>query len=126
MATILTAIDVSDAQVSKEKDREFIVGRIDAAGGFDEVNRLVKAALRDWLAGVAREALAREEAEMEAEARAAGRAEAEEPVAMLFGLGDLRQDMGKYEQAEPLYRRSLAAAGGGARSGASKHTEQRQ
>ena len=82
MASILTAVDVNDAQVSKPRDREFIVGRIEAAGGFDGVNRLVKAALREWLSGAAREAV------REAEARAAG-GEGEAPLALMHGLAGL-------------------------------------
>ena len=41
-------------------------------------------------------------------------------------LAVLLKDMGKYEEAELLYRQSAGGVRGGARSGASRHTEQRQ
>ena len=36
--------------MSKVEDREYILPRVRAAGGFDGINARVKRALRDWLA----------------------------------------------------------------------------
>ena len=100
MASVLSAVDVSDAQVSKERDRPFICARLEAAGGFEAVNKLVLGALREWLAGAAREALAAAEA-------AAGRGGAGgEPLSLVGGLGMLLKDMGKHAEAD-LCRRAL-------------------
>ena len=95
MATIISSIDANAAQVSKVDDRDYIVAAVEEAGGFDEVDRLVKGALREWLVGAAREALSA------AEARGEG------ALALVNGLGDLLQDMGWYEDAAPLLRRAL-------------------
>ena len=85
--------------MSKQRDREFICGRIEAAGGFDEVNRLVLGALREWLTGAACEAL-------EA-ADASGTVPWDELSGLLNGIAILYNDQGKYEQAEPLCVRDL-------------------
>jgi len=87
MLSILSAIDVNDAQVSKEKDREFICGRIEGAGGFDRVNALAMGALREWLAEAAREALREAEEEEGGDEQALLR--------LLHAIGGLLRDMGR-------------------------------
>ena len=109
LATILDGIDANDAQVSKEKDREFIVRRIRAAGGFEEVNRTVKRGLREWLYSTALACLNEAEvawrtaqASMASGDKGAGTA----PYQLMSGIGELLHDMGRYAESEAFHRRA--------------------
>ena len=98
---MVAGIDANDAQVSKVADRDFILSRIERlAEGFETVNKLVKAALRDWLASSGRQTLERAEARAPDDEGAAVRA-------LQAGLAYLLSKQGKYGEAEPLYRRAL-------------------
>ena len=77
------------------EDREYILPRVRAAGGFDGVNKQVKAALRGWLAATGR-ALLREAEATEGAA---------EVARLQFGLGDLLRLQGEYGEAEVMYLR---------------------
>ena len=98
VASMISAIDVNDSQLSNATDRNFLAGRIKAAGGYGEVNKLVVATLRDWLIGAMREALAAEEDKEDLGA---------EDLDMMDGLGDLLMERGQLEEAETMYRRAL-------------------
>ena len=95
MATILSAININKAQVTKADDREYIVAAVERAGGFEQLDKRVKAALRGWLASTA-----------QAELRAA-EASGEAALGLVQGLGMLYLDMGRHAEAEPLFRRAL-------------------
>jgi len=93
----LAAIDAAEAQISKVEDRALILPRVQAVGGFGSINARVKGALRDWLAETGRALL------RDAEVGTTG------ALLLQNGLAQLLQSQGKYEEAEPLFRRTLAA-----------------
>jgi len=92
----LADIDARDAQVSKVEDREHILPRVLAAGGFDGVNHRVQTALREWLAASGLSLL--HEAECEGSPNT---------LALQNGVGRLLYAQGKVEAAEPVFRQAL-------------------
>ena len=64
IAGIVAAIDVCDAQISKEEDREYILGEVGKLeGGLGSVTASVCESLREWLAAEGKAALGRMGAE---------------------------------------------------------------
>ena len=98
IAGIVAALDAKDAQISKVDDRDFIMGRVRRLeGGLGAVTATVCAAMRDWLAGAGRAALAR-------------LPEGERGTSLLlYYLGRMLLDQGKLSEAEPLMRENLEA-----------------
>ena len=67
-------------------------------GGFRNVDKSVSDALRGWLLGAARHSVER--------FRVSNKEDTSNPTEMLR-VGKMLQDMGKLDEAEPLYRRAL-------------------
>ena len=93
IAGIVAAIDVCDAQISKEEDREYILGEVGKLeGGLGSVTASVCESLREWLAAEGKAALGR----MGAEERGKS--------VLLDRLATLLQDQGKPNEREACER----------------------
>ena len=83
-------------QVSKTKDRDFILKRVDSAGGLQTVTEEVVAALRQWLLDEGKRICNNYEAQ----------ASVDDGAWQIFGqVGRLFQDHGQMDKAEQLLER---------------------
>jgi len=88
-------VDLKSAEAFNPSDRDNIFMAVEATTGFDEVNKVVIAIMREWMAESGKEALF-------------GLPEEERAVSTLQNnLARLLKDQGKLNEAEPLLREAL-------------------
>jgi len=88
-------VDLRSAQAFNPSDRDNIFKAVEAAVGFNEVNKVIIGIMRNWMVESGKEALL-------------GLPEEERAVSKLQNnLALLLQDQGKLSEAEPLYREAL-------------------
>ena len=105
VAAMVGEIDTLDLQLSKVEDRHFILGRVEnLPEGYTSLYKLATLALRDWLAASGRVAL--EAAEVQA-ARSMALEDLKAMWGLQIGLAKLLQILGRYEEAEDLFWRTL-------------------
>merc|ERR1719272_2177896 len=98
IADILGRVDVKQAQITKAKDREYILGEVGSLpGGMGAVNSSVMAALRGWVIG-------------EAQAMLEAVPEVKRGTSLLLSnVATMLQEQGRLAEAEALQRVQLTA-----------------
>ena len=102
----LADIDASQAQISKVEDRDYILPRVRAVGGFEVVNLVVKQELRQWLTQAGRTLLA------EASCHTDSAGTVADTMALQQGLANLVCSQNLLEEAEKLYCSALVGSHG--------------